>query len=213
MRNFKQKFTNKFFLLGCFVLISFFTEAQSYGKQFKKLSSPEKCWVIFHPFKAKKAFIVSKKVQQISDSIQKTNLLDKDGNGGQVDAFRHAFWMASLAKKIGKRSAKSLGKAHEKGNYKQFKKKQFEEGTVPDAIASEMDLFNNLVGLVVYEQNKKVPEKTVMDCVIEKIKNAELKIIKKDSLGNFLRCDGTIISAIELLGKWENEKCLIPSGK
>lgn len=209
MANFKLYL---FFWL-CLGLNTMNLNAQSYGKQFKKLSSPEKCWVIFHPFKAKRAFLVSKKAQQISDSIQNTNLLDKDGNGGQVDAFRHAFWMASLAKKIGKRSAKSLGKAHEKGNYKQSKKQQLEEGTLPDAIASEMDLFNNLVGIEIYQQNKKVPEKIVIDCVIEKIKNAELKIIKKDSLGNFLRCDGTKISAIELLGKWENEKCLIPSSK
>ena len=44
-------------------------------------------------------------------------LLDKDPSGGQVDAFRHAYWMARLNEEIGKNAAKSLGKAHEKENY------------------------------------------------------------------------------------------------
>ena len=76
-------------------------QGQSLGRKFSKLSSPEKCWVIFHPFKAKRAYRISIEAQRVSDSIQQTNLLDKDKNGGQVDAFRHASWMASLAQRIG----------------------------------------------------------------------------------------------------------------
>ena len=34
-------------------------------------------------------------------------------------------------------------------------------------------------------------------------------IIKKDKNGNFLDCKGNIISAQELKGKWENNKCLV----
>jgi len=45
-------------------------------------------------------------------------LLDGDASGGQVDAFRHAYWMARLHQEIGKRAAFSLGKSHEKENWK-----------------------------------------------------------------------------------------------
>ena len=43
-----------------------------------------------------------------------------DNNGGALDAFKHAFWMARLTQGIGHRASLSLGKAHEKGNYKAF---------------------------------------------------------------------------------------------
>ena len=69
-------------------------------KQFKRISSPEKCWVINHIFVAKKAWRITQYVRLQTDSIQKTNMLDGDANGGQVDAFRHAFWMASLSQKM-----------------------------------------------------------------------------------------------------------------
>lgn len=33
---------------------------------------------------------------RVFHSIAKTYLLDKDASGGQVDAFRNAFWIATL---------------------------------------------------------------------------------------------------------------------
>jgi hypothetical protein len=38
-----------------------------------------------------------------------------------------------------------------------------------------------------------------------------MKIIKKDSKGNFLTCDGVLISEKSLKGKWVNNKCLVAS--
>ena len=98
---------------------------QSNWQAFKKLSCAEKTWVVFHVFKAKKAFEVSKEAQRVADSVAKTPLLDGDKNGGQVDAFRHAYWMARLHQEIGKNAALKLSKAHEKSNYQQYKKQQF----------------------------------------------------------------------------------------
>ena len=40
-----------------------------------------------------------------------------------------------------------LGKAHEKGNYLDYKKHRLEEGSIPDKISSDMDLCNNLKGI------------------------------------------------------------------
>lgn len=189
------------------------SQGQSLGRKFSKLSSPEKCWVIFHPFKAKRAYRISNEVQRVSDSIQQTNLLDKDKNGGQVDAFRHAFWMASLAQRIGRRSAKSLGKAHEKGNYRQYKKGKIEDGSLPDFKSSEMDLQNNQIGIEIYRKNKKASKQELIQIIIQQIKSGKLKILKKDKNGYYLNCNGSLIPKNEYYGKWKNSKCLIPSIK
>jgi len=199
------------------VLVLLFTFSISIGfsqsnyKKFKKLSSPKKWWVIFHAFKAKKALQISNEANKVSDSIRKTNLLDKDHAGGQVDAFRHAYWMARLRQEIGKSAARSLGKAHEKENYLMYKKRKLEQGIVPDEISSEMDLFNNEIGLTLTIKGSKTSKKGLIYKVANAITKGKMKIIKKDLKGNFLTCDGKIISQDSLKGKWKNNKCLVSS--
>ena len=201
---------NKLTTLLLVFLISI-VNAQKPKSGFKKLSSPEKCWVLLHPFKAKRAYKISLKAQKTSDSIAQTNLLDQDKNGGQVDAFRHAYWMATLAQEIGKNSAKSLGKAHEKGNYKYFKKNKLEDGSIPDEPSSEMDLFNNNIGIKIFKENKNASNKELIALVLENINKGNLKVLKKDSLGNYQNCTGEKINLNEYKGKWNNPKCLINS--
>ncbi|CAL2080055.1 DUF6973 domain-containing protein [Tenacibaculum sp. 190524A05c] len=185
--------------------------AQSNYQKFKELSSPKRWWVILHPFKAKKALLISKDVNKVSDSIRKSNLLDGDHSGGQVDAFRHAYWMARLKEEIGTSAARSLGKAHEKENYLMYKKRKLEEGIVPDEISSEMDLFNNDVGLSLTTKGNKTPRKGLIYRVINAVLEGKMKVIKKDKNGNFLTCKGDIINAKSLKGKWKNTKCLVSS--
>lgn len=192
-------------------MLSITMHSQSDFKNFFELSSPKRSWVLFHPFKAKKAFRISQEVNRISDSIKNTNLLDGDGSGGQVDAFRHAFWMARLRQEIGKSAARSLGKAHEKENYLTFKKNQLEDGLVPDKISTDMDLYNNEEGLKLIKKSSEILKKGLIYRVINAIKSGKMKIIKKDKKGNFLTCDGKIISIESLKRKWENNKCLIDS--
>lgn len=180
-------------------------------KSFFKLSRPEKCWVMRHPFIAKKAFIKTQDVLKITDSIAKTTVLDGDKNGGQVDAFRHAYWMALLSKHFGRHKALRLGRAHEKGNHIDYKKHRLEEGTHPDKVSSDMDLYNNIGGAALENDNKTATDKELQTLVINAIKAGKMKIIKKDSHGNFLDKDNTIIPADSLKGKWENGKCLINS--
>ncbi|MBE7690109.1 DUF6973 domain-containing protein [Tenacibaculum piscium] len=199
------------------LLILLFTSclsfSQSNWKKFKKISTPKKIWIIFHPFKAKKAQRISKEAYRIADSIKKSPVLDGDGAGGQVDAFRHAFWMASLRQEIGKNASRSLGKAHERENYKTYKKRKLEDGVIPDKIATTMDLFNNNIGLSLSKKGKIIPPKKLIHKVIKAIKNGRLKIIKKDANGNFLTCNNTPISEKSLKGKWENNKCLVASNQ
>ncbi|WP_420552075.1 DUF6973 domain-containing protein [Tenacibaculum aiptasiae] len=201
----------KRFLFICFLISHSIIFSQSNWKKFKKLSHQKKMWVVFHPFKAKKALDVSREANRIADSIKKSPLLDGDPSGGQVDAFRHAFWMASLRQKIGLNAARSLGKAHERENYKTYKKRKLEDGVVPDKISTTMDLFNNEFGLSLTYKGSKTPKNGLIYRIINAIHAGKLKIIKKDKNGRFLTCKNKLISQESLNGKWENNKCLVNS--
>ena len=199
----------QYLLLFLFISLNVFS--QSNFKSFFDLSGPKRTWVLFHPFKAKKSLKISKEANRVADSIAKTNLLDGDKSGGQVDAFRHAYWMARLRQEIGKRAARSLGKAHEKENYLTFKKNKLEDGVVPDEISSTMDLHNNEEGLKLITRRSKVTQKGLIFRIINAIKAGKMRVIKKYKKGNFLTCDGKIISKESLKGKWKNNKCLMAS--
>ena len=194
-----------------FILIHISSFSQSRISSFKNLSTPEKFWVIFHPFKAKKAFDISNDAVKTTDSICKVNILDNDKNGGQVDAFKHSFWIARLTQNTNRRAAIKLGKAHEKGNYKTFKKGKLEDGYYPDKPSSKMDLYNNEIGANIGAENLDTGKRILILILIEEIKDGKMKILKKDELGNFLSCEGAVIPKDFLVGKWENEKCLISS--
>ncbi len=199
----------KYLIIPLFFLLILDVSAQkSKVKKFKQLSSPEKCWVICHPFVAKKALKITEEARKVTKSVMQEKLLSGNGNSGQIDAFRHAFWMASLTHEIGWKRAKKLGKAHEKGNYKTYKKGELEDGVLPDKAASDMDFFNNGVGIKIGRMTDTFEFKYL---VIEAVKEGRCKIIKKDEVGNFLNCDGSIIPEEHLKGKWENEKCLVNS--
>lgn len=195
------------------LILTFQTYSQSNLKSFFKLSGPKRTWVLFHPFKAKKALQISKETKRVADSIKKSNLLDGDASGGQVDAFRHAYWMARLTQDLGKRAARSLGKAHERENYLTYKKSKLEDGVIPDEISSIMDLHNNEEGLNLISKKSKVSKNGLIYRIVNAIKSGKMKIIKKDKNGNFLTCDGKIIKNEELRGKWKNNKCLETSKK
>ena len=173
MKYFKVK------LLIVFLLLSLKLQAQSNWELFKSQSGPLKKWALLHPFKAKKAFVISNEAIKIADSIATTNLLDKDKAGGQIDAFRHAYWMAILQIEIGEKAASSLGKSYERANYKSFKKEVLEDGIRSDLVSKEMDLFNNKMGLTYSFKGDKRSKKGLIYKIINAIKRGDLKIIQK----------------------------------
>ena len=183
----------------------------SLRSSFSKLSKPEKTWVTFHPFKSKKAYTISLEAERVKDSIALLDLIGNDNNGGHLDAFKHSYWMARLAQSIGKRAAYRLGKAHEKGNYQTFKSNSLEDGFKPDKQSSEMDLFNNQIGLQVGSSFSKAPRSILMRKLIDSLENGKLRILKKDSSGNFLDCQLKKIPLNSLRNKWDTKKCLVPS--
>ncbi len=201
----------KLVLFYCFFVVFFSVYAQESNlNKFRQLSGPEKCWVVFHPFVAKKALKVSVNTREITKKVQQKKVLKGNGNGGQIDAFRHTFWMASLTQEIGARRARSLGIKHEKGNYKDYKKRRLEDGVVPDEISSEMDLFNNEIGIKIGANENGLD---IQNQIVEAVLRGACKIIKKDAYENFLDCDGIIIPKENLKGKWENKKCLVWSSE
>ncbi len=193
----------------CFFL-SLQLASQSKNTRFSSLSSPEKWWVVWHPFKAKKALEASLRALVVTDSIKNTGSIGVDINGGRLDAFKHSFWMAALSQRIGQRAALSLGSAHEKGNYRSFLNGSLEDGFLPDKVSTDMDLFNNQAGVQISVDYPMVREKELIQLTLEMLKQGGLRTIKKD--GNvFLTCQGNTIPEASLIGNWENDKCLIPS--
>lgn len=178
---------------------------------YSKLSSAEKTWVVFHPFKAKRAYQISLEAEKVKDSIKLKDDVGKDNNGGQLDAFKHSYWMSRLTQGIGKRAAYSLGKAHEKGNYQSFKKRRLEDGFLPDKPATDMDLHNNAIGISIGNRFKTTAKHTLVEIVIDSVKSGVMKILLKDGMGNFLDCNKKRIPLDSLKGKWNTKKCLVPS--
>lgn len=189
-----------------FLFLSAAITAQS---SFRKLSRPEKKWVLLHPFDAKKARKITRETLITVDSIRKSGIIGSDNNGGKLDAFKHAYWMASLALEIGSKQALMLGKAHENGNYLQFKKQQQEDAVLPDSVSSLMDLRNNEAGVSLVATSKDLSRVTVQKKVLDALVNGKLTTIKKNEQGDFLTCEDIIISLKEWSGKWNIPKCLI----
>ncbi len=207
---------NKFPVI--FLLVLFFnslsTNAQDCASKlasFKKLSKPEKYWVISHIFVASKALKISNFVRMVTDSLKINSILDGDSDGGQIDAFRHSYWMALLVKEMNFKKALKLGKAHEKGNYLDFKEGKKEEGNLPDKIACEMDIWNNEVGISLGKKYLNISPDSLKTIIINEILNGSMKVIYKNKTGDSLDKDGNLIPLAVWSGKWENQRFLIES--
>ncbi|MBL7883736.1 MAG: hypothetical protein JNL69_06680 [Bacteroidia bacterium] len=175
-----------------------------------KLSTPEKRWVVWHPFVAKKSMRITQHVLVITDSIKKSGTIGMDNNGGYLDAFKHTYWMASLTLEIGARKTKKLGIAHERGNYLQFKNMKLEDNYLPDSVSSVMDLKNNEQGIRIALENKS--NKTLlMQQVVKNLQEGNLFVIKKNKQGDYLTCDNEVLLIIDWKGKWGIPKCIVNS--
>lgn len=180
-------------------------------KKFMRLSSPEKCWVFTHPFIAAKALRISEHTQKIVQMKGDSLELDTYASGGQVDAFRHCFWMASLCQQIKEKKALKLGIAHEEGNEKDFKKRQYEEGSLPDAAANIMDLWNNNIGAALIREHPNLSGDLLIFTAKAAVTTGRCKIISRNARGDFLNREGGVIALEDWHGKWVNPRCLVPS--
>jgi len=182
-----------------------------YAQSLKNMHISEVWWVATHPFIAKKAFKISNEARDIANQHILDTLLDGDYNGGMVDAFRHTLWMTLMVQEIKPKAAYKLGLAHEKGNYKDFKKKILEENKLPDSVSCEMDLRNNSIGIELGQEYMGTDKDTLIVVVRHTVRCGKCWIIKKDSLGYFLDKNDNIIPDSLWVGKWNTPKILVPS--
>lgn len=182
-------------------------------KQFFSASAKEKCWFITHPFSISKTLKIKKVVLQKTDSIIENNILDTIRAGGKADAFRHALWMSLMIQEMPERRARRLGIAHEKTNYKQFKKDKTEDGAYISKPFSDMDLQNNEIGIKIGLENKGKSTEKLIDEIISRINAGELWILAKDNNDNIYTCDGEKIDIVQYKGIWETPICILKSNQ
>ncbi len=175
-----------------------------------KVSRYEYAWAFAHPFAACKVKKIHKKLKPFYNEAELISSLDSYSQGGKLDAYRHVFYMAAFAQKVKAKKVLKLGKAHEKTNYRQFKKGKGKNIELPDSLSSVMDLWNNEIGVKLARENKDLSYEELKQKVIKLINENKAYYFLRDVNGNFLECDGkTIIDLKKYKDKWFVPKCML----
>ena len=197
------------------LIISIFLFTAGWRLEAQHVTRPEKCWALTHPFITKKAFHLTQFVLRVCDSLRTDTSLDGDINGGQLDAFRHAYWMCLLTQHIKAKKAYKLGVAHEKGNMRDFKKGNSEDNVRPDSMACVMDLINDQLGIQFglgnVHSEKRLSDKELISFITNEVRNGHMSILLKNKEKQFVTCDGAVINMADYHGKWGVPKCLAKS--
>lgn len=169
-------------------------------------------WALLHPFAALKVKSIGKKCDLVAaDRATLVARLDSFSNGGRLDAFRHCFYMAAFAQKVSARKLRRLGVAHEKTNYRQFRKGLAEYGERPDSLSTVMDLANNETGFLLGAQHPATPLPDLKELVIVAITEGKSSVMKRNRQGEYLDCEGKPIARGHYYGAWYVPKCVVPS--
>jgi hypothetical protein len=191
--------------------LSFLVTSYVCNAQFFSLSAAEKKWALFHPFAAMKVKKIQDECLKNYDQHELRQLLDSFPAGGKLDAFRHVYSMAAFSQKIKTKKIRKLGEAHEKGNYRQFKKHQLEEGEKPDSLSSVMDLKNNELGISIGCNNRSLDLRALGQKVISSINDGKALVFKRNSRGEYLDCENKPVDLKKYTASWAVPKCLVPS--
>jgi hypothetical protein len=163
----------------------------------RKVSLPEALWAIRHPFVANKAFKTSKIALTKADSIIRADSISKLSDG-KADALTHCIWMAMLCREIDSTKAIKLGIAHEKGNYKQFKKGSYRH----DSTATLMDLSNNQNGISVARLTQNMPLDSTLAYAVLFLQSNRLYYILRNEDNEFVDHNGKVIQWPPEEPKW-----------
>lgn len=194
-----------------FIIVFIFLFGICYCQKISKRSSYEKRWALGHPFAALKTKKIYRKCLPFYLEVKKTGSLDTCENGGKLDAFRHAYFMAAFAQKINVKKIRKLGIAHEKGNYKRFLKGEKEDGELADSLSTVMDLHNNELGLKIGQANPHMDYKKLRDEVATQIFSGKSLFFKRNARNQYVTCNGNLIILDDFKNKWFIPKCLIGS--
>lgn len=135
-------------------------------------------WAITHPIAAIQVNHIYKKYYITYQEVKNQKILDSIENGGKLDAFRHAFFMACFAQKIASKKLIKLGIAHEKDDVRYYlKRKKMEFQDIPDSASIQMDLYNNQIGIEIGKKYKKLPVIQIRDTIIQYIHTKKLKTL------------------------------------
>jgi hypothetical protein len=172
------------------------------------ISKYEYRWAIWHPFAALKIKKQLPKAMLVYKAVKQQKLLDTLENGGKLDAFRHAYTMAYLARSIKVKKLRKLGKAHEKGNKLQFLKGEFEFGERSDSLSCEMDLRNNDLGFSIGSKHKRLNDQELKELVLNEIIIGKAWYLKRNEAFEYVDCEGNELDLDSFKQKWYVPKCL-----
>lgn len=175
----------------------------------QNISVPEVWWAFQHPFAALKARKVSQVALKEAIKFRNENYPQSKLSGDFCDAYKHTLWMYMLSEKIGTKKAHKLGIAHEKGNYRQFRKGKIEDGELPDSLSSVMDLWNNDLGIELYKSNEKATNRN--ELIVESLQNGKGRMMLMNNEGKYLSCNKELIITKPEIKQWSIPKCLIPT--
>jgi hypothetical protein len=105
------------------------------------------------------------------------------GLGGRADAFRHAYWNASMTRAVGRTTAESWANAHENGY-------PDNRATRRDLLLSDMDFHNNTEGRRVGETYLRSSDGELREAISAALEHGDLVAVRYD-LGER---DGTLVA-------------------
>ncbi len=170
-------------------------------------------WACFHPLTALKIKKQLPKALAIYSDMKKSGMPDAYNSGGKLDAFRHVYTMAFLARNIRPRKLRKLGIAHEKGNERQFREGQQEEGERPDSLACDMDLRNNELGFAIGSANRRAGDTLLKELVLQAIRDGKAWYLKRNARSEYVDCAGKALDPTLYRESWYVPKCLIKTNE
>ena len=184
--------------------------AQNKKMIIRSMSCKNKVWAIRNVSSLKKALVISKEVLDTMDSLYRENLFETNSEGSRLDAFRHMYWMYSLASEIGIEKSRRIGLIYEGYNQYVFSVRSC---SGYDLAGRLMDEYNNELGLYLFSKIGVREKEKVFEEIMNLISRGCARIVAKDKLQRSLDVNNNVIPESEWKSQWNNNRCLIKSNK
>lgn len=184
--------------------------AQNRKMIIRSMSCKNKVWAIRNVSSLKKALVISNEVLNTMDSLYRENLFETNSEGSRLDAFRHIYWMYSLASEIGIEKSRRIGLIYEDYNQYVFSVRSC---SGYDFAGRLMDEYNNELGLYLFSKMGVREKEEVFEEIMNLISRGCARIVAKDKLQRSLDANDNVIPESEWKSQWNNNRCLIKSNK